>query len=228
MTRISLILLCSGLVGFVVLAAFYDHDPLASVDGDVAEWVAGHLPVVVEWSARPFSWLGGWVGLTALGLVAGALLVRERAWLDLVFFLVAYAGSQLFVSLLKEVFDRPRPDVGSAVPVPESFAFPSGHAAAGAASLGALAVLAAERMPPGRARVRLWIVVGLVGIGVGLSRVALNVHYVSDVLAGWCLGVAWLSACLLARDAIRNRRRARPSGTTVTPVGSRAAHRSPD
>jgi undecaprenyl-diphosphatase len=107
--------------------------------------------------------------------------------------------------VLKEVVGRPRPDVGSAVPLPESLAFPSGHAAAGVASLGALAVLASERLESHRARVWLWASVGAVGIAVGLSRVALNVHYLTDVLAGWCLGLAWLAGCLLARDALRGR-----------------------
>ena len=146
------VLLVVGLVGFVALAALYEREPLASVDGDVARWVASDLPGWVEWAARPFSWLGGWIGLTALGVAAAVLLVHERAWLDLAFFAGAYLGSQLVVALLKEWFDRPRPAVGSAVPLPESAAFPSGHATAGVASLGALAVLAAERLPSRRAR----------------------------------------------------------------------------
>jgi undecaprenyl-diphosphatase len=128
------------------------------------------------------------------------LLVRERNWLDLGFFAVAFVGSQLAVLLVKEWFDRPRPDAGSAVDLPESYSFPSGHAAAGVASLGALAVLAAERLPTDRARVRLWSLVVVVGVAVGLSRIALNVHYVTDVLAGWCFGLAWLAGCLLVRD----------------------------
>ena len=205
LTRL-LYLLFAALGAFVVLAAGYEHDPLATVDREVAEWIEASLPEVFEWAARPFSWLGGWVGLTVLGIVAGLLLIRERAWLDLAFFLTAFVGSQLIVLVLKEWFDRARPDVGSAVPLPESASFPSGHATAGAASLGALAVLVAERLPNARARAWLWSVVIVLGVAVGLSRNALNVHYVTDVLAGWCLGVAWLAACLLARDAIRSRR----------------------
>jgi undecaprenyl-diphosphatase len=191
--------------GFVALAVLYDHEPLASVDGDVARWVASDLPGWVEWIARPLSWLGGWIGLTALGVAAAVLLVHERAWLDLAFFAAAYVGSQLVVALLKDWFDRPRPDVGSAVPLPDSAAFPSGHATAGVASLGALAVLAGERLPSRRTRAWLWGAVVVLGVAIGLSRIALNVHFVTDVLAGWCLGLAWLAACLLGREALRTR-----------------------
>lgn len=196
-------LLALGVVGFVALAAVYDQEPLASVDGDVASWVAESLPGWVEWLARPLSWLGGWIGLTALGVAAAVVLVHERAWLDLAFFAAAYLGSQLVVALAKEWFDRPRPDVGSAVPLPESASFPSGHATAGVASLGALAVLAAERLASRRARTWLWAAVVVLGVAIGLSRIALNVHFVTDVLAGWCLGLAWLAACLLGREALR-------------------------
>jgi undecaprenyl-diphosphatase len=191
---------------FVALALGYEHEPLVSLDAEVSEWVASDLPGWVEAVARPFSWLGGWIGLTVLGVVAGVLLLRERAWLDLAFFLTAFVGCQLAVLLVKEWFDRARPSAGSGVPLPESAAFPSGHAAAGAASLGALAVLLAERLPNRRDRVLLWVTVVVVGLAVGLSRIALNVHYVTDVLAGWCFGLAWLAACLLLRDAVRDRR----------------------
>lgn len=199
------LLLVAGLLAFAALAALYDHDPLANMDSDVARWVASDLPGWVEWVARPLSWLGGWIGLTALGVAAAVLLVHERAWLDLAFFAAAYVGSQLVVALLKDWFDRPRPDVGSTVPLPESAAFPSGHATAGVASLGALAVLAGERLPSRRARAWLWGAVVVLGVAIGLSRIALNVHFVTDVLAGWCLGLAWLAACLLGREALRRR-----------------------
>ncbi len=192
-----------GLVAFVLVALAYDHEPLASVDAEVSDWVAASLPGWVEAVARPFSWLGGWIGITALTVVAVVLLARERNWLDVGFVLAAVVGSQIAVALLKAWIDRARPAVGSAVPLPESAAFPSGHATSGIAALGAFTILAAERMPSRRARVWLWVCAVIVGLGVGLSRIALNVHFVTDVLAGWCFGLAWLAGCLLVRDRLR-------------------------
>jgi undecaprenyl-diphosphatase len=196
-------LLALGAAGFVLLAVAYRHDPLAGWDRDVAVWVADSLPQWLEWLARPFSWLGGAVGITVLTVAASLALLRERAWLDLGFLLAAVLGSQVVVALLKLWFDRPRPDVDPVVPLPSSASFPSGHATSGAAALGAVAILAAERLPSARARRWLWGLTIAAGLAVGASRVALGVHYVSDVLAGWCLGVAWLAGCLLARDALR-------------------------
>ena len=129
----------------------YDREPLSTVDANGAEWVATSLPRVLELAARPFSWLGGWVGITALTFVSVVLLARERNWLDVAFVLAVVVGSQAAVALLKAWFDRPRPDAGSAVPLPESAAFPSGHAASGVAVLGAFTD-PARRADPERAR----------------------------------------------------------------------------
>ena len=62
-------------------------------------------------------------------------------------------------------------------------------------------MLLTERLQSRRARAWVWAGTIVLGMAVGLSRIALNVHYVTDVLAGWCFGLAWLAACLLARDA---------------------------
>jgi undecaprenyl-diphosphatase len=203
--RARTLLFVAGLVGFVALALSYEHDPLATIDREVAEWVAGSMPAWGEWLARPPSWLGGWIGITAIGIVLGVVLLRERAWLDFGFFLATFAGSAIAVALFKAWFDRPRPDLGSAVALPSSASFPSGHATAGIATLGAAAILVAERLPSPRARAWLWGLV-LVAVAIGLSRVVLNVHYVTDVVAGWCFGLAWLAACVLVRNAIEERR----------------------
>lgn len=200
--RLGLVLLLSLLV-FGVLALAYPHDPVEAVDEAVAEWVAGTMPGWAEWSARPFSWVGGWIGLVLAGTVAVALLVWRRAWLDATVVLAAFAGSQLTANLLKLAFDRPRPEYGSAVPLPPSPAFPSGHAAAATACVGALAVVLCARLAAPRARALVWAAAAVLGAGIAASRVVLGVHWVSDVVAGAALGLAWLSACLLVREALR-------------------------
>jgi len=197
--------LFGGLTGFLLLAAAYDSDPVASIDRRVAERLADGVPGVVESVAVAASWLGGTPGLVILGTLLAAVLVRERSWLDLAFLLVAFVGSQLAVALLKEGFERPRPPYGSAVPLPESFSFPSGHAGGGVAAFGAAAVLVSKRLASPRARTAVWVAAGALAFASGLSRIALNLHYVSDVLAGWCFGLAWLAACILGRDLVRRR-----------------------
>lgn len=198
-------LLVAGLAGFILLALAYERDPLAAIDREVAESVAADMPIWAEWLARPPSWVGGWIGMIPIcvGLVVLLLVTGRRA--DALWAAIAFVGIHLVVTpLLKEAFDRPRPDEGSAVPLPSSDSFPSGHASGAVVTFGVLTVLAVERWPR---RERVLVSVAAVGVVlVGASRVALNVHYVSDVLAGWCLGLAWLAGCLLARDAVRARR----------------------
>ena len=212
MQRPLAVLLVVGISGFALLAIGYESDPLAAVDREVAEWVAASLPAWAEWFAQAPSWLGGWIGITALGIVLGVMLLRERAWVDFGFLLATFAGSAIAVALLKTWFDRPRPELGSAVELPSSASFPSGHATAGVASLGAAVILVAERLPSQRGRAWLWAIVAIGGFTIGLSRIVLNVHYVTDVLAGWCFGLAWLAACLLARERFRGRTRGVCSG----------------
>lgn len=207
MSRFFLALVVAGLAVFGLLAAAYPHDPVAAVDEAVAEWVAGHMPGWAEWAARPYSWVGGSIGLTLGGAVAVIWLVRRSEWPGAVLVLAVFAGSQLAASLLKRVFDRPRPDYGSAVPLPSSPAFPSGHAAAATACVGVLAVVVVGTLPSPRARALVWAAGAVLGAGIAASRVVLGVHWVSDVVAGAAVGLAWLSACLLARDAILARRR---------------------
>lgn len=199
MRSVAAAILLAAAAAFVTVAVVTEQGSVEAFDVDLANWAAD-APAVLVWVARPFSWIGGWIGLTLLVAFAVGWLARERATLDLFFLLAAALGSQVVVALLKAFFDRARPDLGSAVPLPDSAAFPSGHATAGVAAFGALTILVSERLTSRRARISLWIAAVILALGIGLSRVALNVHFLTDVVAGWCLGLAWLSACLLARE----------------------------
>jgi membrane-associated phospholipid phosphatase len=191
-----------GLTGFVFLAVLYRHEPLMSADQDVARWVADNMPASADSTARAVTHLGGaaWSWIVGIGLTLALLVARrfrDAVWAD-----VTLLGIHLVTGVLKEAFDRPRPHEGSAVALPASVSFPSGHAAGAVVTFGVVAALAAERWPARQTWI--WTLAVLLALAVGASRVVLDVHYVTDVLAGWCLGLAWLAAALLVRDALRS------------------------
>jgi undecaprenyl-diphosphatase len=197
-------LLGAALAGYAVLAyAFVDRDRLGGVDRDVAVWVAGSMPSWAEWLARPVTWLGGFVGVTLVVVAATLWLLRRGKWPQAVLLVVVALGIQLLVSTAKNGYARSRPDVGSAIDLPSSFSFPSGHAATGIAVFGLLGLVAADELRTRAARVGAICAGFGLGILSGASRVVLDVHYLSDVLAGWCLGLAWLAACLLLFEILR-------------------------
>jgi undecaprenyl-diphosphatase len=162
------------------------------------------MPAWAEWLARPFSWFGGVLGLAPISVALVVSLLGASRVADAIWAAVTLAGIQLATALLKEFFERPRPHEGSAVPLPSSDSFPSGHASQAAVTFGVLAALGAEKWPR-RSRL-LWALAAFLTILVGASRVVLNVHYVTDVLAGWCLGLAWLAGALLVRRSFRGRK----------------------
>lgn len=190
---------------FALADAYLESEPIVDLDVRVEKWVAGQMPGWVEWLARPFTWVGGIVGVALLVGIVGLLLVRAGRRPDAVLLVVAALGVQVIVVMLKSVYERPRPDAGSPIDLPHSTSFPSGHAATGIAMFGALALIAAGRARSPAAAAGMLVLGFSIGVGVGVSRVVLNVHFVSDVLAGFCVGLAWLCVCLLARELVAGR-----------------------
>jgi undecaprenyl-diphosphatase len=143
--------------------------------------------------AKAFTHLGSSAVTGLLALVAAALLAARRRWAE---FAVLIAGAALIfigVHVLKEVVDRPRPG-GGLIGVSGS-SFPSAHAAYSTFYVW-LAVTIVLRLRPGMARGAAVIAAGIALTAlVGLSRVYLGVHYLSDVSAGWALGIASFSLC---------------------------------
>jgi undecaprenyl-diphosphatase len=143
--------------------------------------------------SKVFTDLGSSAVTGLMAIVAAVLLAARRRWAE---FGVLMAGALLiFVGVheLKDVVDRPRPG-GGLIDVSGS-SFPSAHAAYSTFYVW-LAVTIVLRLRPGMARGAAVIAAGIVlTVLVGLSRVYLGVHYLSDVSAGWALGIAAFSLC---------------------------------
>lgn len=191
-----------GLLVFVLLArAYVDGGLVVSFDDNVSRWVADNVPGWVEQVARVVTSFGGAIGggiVTAVALVV--LWRRRRA--DALFLAGAVAGITVLVPILKSVYERARPDLGTVIPLPHSYSFPSGHAATAIVLYGALGLILAERASSRLHAVEWLVGAALVALAVGTSRIVLNVHFVSDVAAGFAVGIAWLCCCAIVRDTV--------------------------
>lgn len=162
--------------------------------GDLADPIG---PGWVEETMRDFTALGG-NGILSLVtlLAAGALFLARRpraAW-----FLLVAIGVGLLLSLgLKEVFDRPRPDLVPHGSVVYTRSFPSGHSMLSAATYLTLAALLARQTSRRRLKVYVFACALLLTTLTGVSRVYLGVHWPTDVLAGWTAGGFWALLCWL-------------------------------
>ncbi len=125
-----------------------------------------------------------------------ALLVRRRVRLAM--WLVAATLTGWFLGFsLKLVVQRARPSFPDPVETAPGYSFPSGHALNSVIFAGTMALLL-DRVVHGVWRVVVWALAVLFVLVVGFDRVAIGAHYVSDVVAGWAVGVAVLVATVVA------------------------------
>ena len=150
-------------------------------------WLTDLSKLVTFLGSGVFTW-----GLTILGAV---LLAVRRRWTEVAVLLAGMTLASVGFHEIKAAVDRPRPEEGLIDTTGSSF--PSGHAAHSVLYLWA-AVTIVLRLRPGMARKTAVVLTGLaLTMLVGLSRVYLNVHYLSDVSGGWALGAACFSFAAL-------------------------------
>lgn len=162
---------------------------------------------------RDVTVLGGWPFMTLLSVVLSGLFVIRRQWTFLIVLLAVVVGEALLTDVLKTLFARARPDFLPHYAEASSESFPSGHSGHAAAVYLTLALMLANSTRRFAVRVYTLVVMGVVVLAIGFSRVYLGVHYPTDVLAGWCVGAAWASAMWLI--AWRLERRPQAAGDRI-------------
>lgn len=152
-------------------------------------------PRWLEETGRDFTALGSIGVLAALTLAVCGFLILDRKGRAALLVFAAVGGGFLGSTLLKEGFQRARPDL-----VPHGMhvytaSFPSGHSMMSASTYLTIAALLVRVQKRRRLRAFIFLLGALLTLLVGLSRIYLGVHWPTDVLAGWTAGGVWALLC---------------------------------
>jgi undecaprenyl-diphosphatase len=219
-----LAVVAAGLVfGTLLLLVRFHWTPMLRLDQSLADglnnWVAPR-PAAVK-VLQGISTAGGRGFLVPLVVIVVLLLIIRRRPRLAVYLSVTGIGAALLDPSLKALVGRVRPVVADPVAFGRGNSFPSGHTLGSTIVYGALTLVFLALVT---ARWRVWFVaaMGLLVFAIGLSRIGLGVHFLSDVLAGWALGLAWISATAYAFRVWR-REAGRPTASPAEGLEPEAA-----
>ncbi|MGZ4409720.1 MAG: phosphatase PAP2 family protein [Gaiellaceae bacterium] len=170
---------------------------LIGIDNSVAKWGHRHASAMSMHVLNGVTQLGSIYTVIALCVVLAVVeTIRERSVWVTPFIVAVIGGEEILVTTVKQITNRVRPTFSPAAATLGP-SFPSGHSATAAAFYATAALLLARwRGRPTRA-----VLAGLaagIAIAVAASRVLLDVHWLSDVIAGLALGWAWFAICAIA------------------------------
>lgn len=155
-------------------------------------------PLWVEEAFRDITALGSAAVLTLLGAAVVGFLAMRRQYDAIALLVAAVVGGALLSWALKEFFARPRPDLVPHIAQVTSPSFPSGHSLLAVVMYLTLGSLVSRLVEGLRAKIYVLSVGVTFAFLVGVSRVYIGVHYPTDVLAGWTVGLIWALVCWLA------------------------------
>jgi undecaprenyl-diphosphatase len=195
LAAIAFLVVSSGMLASEVLEKETD-----AIDGAILRAMRDShgAPIGPAWFERAIfdlSALGSTTIATSAVVAACVFLLLARRRTHALLVAACGAGTAIAITVLKGFVGRARPDIIKALDAPGGYSFPSGHTLTASAIYPLLAFLIASLV----SERRLKVFVLLLGLGiafvVGFSRVYLGVHYPTDVVAGWGLGLAWAIAC---------------------------------
>lgn len=200
-----LMIMGGALICFALIAYFVTADCTAGFDHPVREWIYGLRGPVQNALLITITYLGNWQSITLLALVLLAL-PKTRREIGLPFAGVSIASTIIY-KLVKECFQRPRPDLAVRIIEQGGYSFPSGHSMNGLVCFGILIYLLRRYCKDRKTADRLTALLVVLIIAIGFSRVYVGVHFPTDILGGWSLGLAVLMATMMILEKINEKTR---------------------
>jgi len=181
-----------SLLVFIIIARMVFEGKLQNFDNKALVFIAGYVTNINTNVMEGFTFLGTHTFLIPANLLITAwfLFIKKRHWYSIKVPAVALS-SLLLMLILKLIFRRDRP-LDPLLQAAKGFSFPSGHALMSVTFYGLLILIVWQNIKKAWLRWTLSVFLVLLIVAIGLSRVYLRVHYASDVLAGFTVGLVWL------------------------------------
>jgi undecaprenyl-diphosphatase len=201
---VAIFVILLAILAFVAIAEYVSDGASQRFD----EWILRALrrsddptkPIGPVWFlevGRDLTALGSVTVLALLTVAISGYLWLRRMYGAMILIIAATLGGLIAATLLKGVFDRPRPSMVSHLAIVYTTSFPSGHSTLSATVFLTLGTLLGQFAKERRLKAYFLLVALLLTFLVGASRIYLGVHYPTDVLAGWAAGFAWAAICWL-------------------------------
>ncbi|WP_195694669.1 phosphatase PAP2 family protein [Priestia megaterium] len=187
------ILSAISIIGFGFLAILVSQDRIIHFDSTVISFMQGFESPILTSIMKFFTFIGSLPAIIVLSVLIMFFLytvLKHRS--ELILFVAAILGSSVLFRILKQIFQRERPNLHRLIEI-SSYSFPSGHATNAFAFYGILAFLLWRHLPTRWGRTILILLSVIMILAVGTSRIYLGVHYPSDVLAGYLVSIFWLT-----------------------------------
>ncbi|RUL53625.1 MULTISPECIES: phosphatase PAP2 family protein [Lysinibacillus] len=188
MKKLTSILAIITLFTFFIVLMNYEKSFFVNFDEQMKELFFGNSIIVA------FHYIGNTPVIIAVALILLLVLwLKQRNYRGMLFVLLTIAGGRVLNQIIKNAVDRPRPEMLDQL---TSFSFPSGHAMLSLLYLFTIAYLLSETLASNKKIVLVWFTAIILAFFIGLSRIAENRHFATDVLAGWAIAYTWFAICV--------------------------------
>ena len=193
-----------ALLLFVALGYMVKFYPevLTGFDSNIQTWVRGGLPAGLTRFFKTITMLGNTPVQAIIAIVAVIWLYLRQYKAEAIFVGASGLLASILIVSLKYIYQRQRPSITHLVHA-SGYSFPSGHSLGTFMILGAIAIVLAQRLAKKESKIAVYGITGLLIFLVGLSRIYVGVHYLTDVLAGFTLAFGLLNTIYPTYDRIR-------------------------
>lgn len=205
---LTIIILLSVLLVFTFLGIIEDiitSDPIVQIDKSIAFFLLDHRTDYLTQFFLSVTLLGKGVVASIFGVLFSLYLLLRKDSLYVIPLIVTLSGTGLSTSIIKTLVHRDRPGTDIAYYLEKTLSFPSGHAAISVALYGFVGYYFIRKAIRWNKKVGIFFIAAFIICLIGLSRLYLGVHYFSDVLGGYVIGMLWLLIGITITETLRFR-----------------------